>query len=153
MAKYNIIEKKDKVAAYRSLISPELMDELKERILEIILIQQKYKDKKYSAKKLAEELGTNRRYFSAVVNLRLHLNLTSFVIYFRIEEAMTLLVDKRYKDLNMEDVSDMVGFANRQSFYASFYKINGLTPRDYRRRHMAKYPAVNPSTKKSANKK
>ena len=44
MAKYNIIEKKDKVAAYRSLISPELMDELKERILEIILIQQKYKE-------------------------------------------------------------------------------------------------------------
>ena len=116
MAKYNIIEKKDKVAAYRSLISPELMDELKERILEIILIQQKYKDKSYSAKKLAEELGTNTRYISAVVNVRFHMNYTSFVNKFRIEEAMTLLVDKRYKDLNMEDVSDMVGFANRQSF-------------------------------------
>ena len=50
---------------------------------------------------------------------------------------MALLVDKRYQELNMEDISDMVGFSNRQSFYASFYKLNGVTPRDYRMRHLA----------------
>ena len=54
MAKYNITEKKEKEAAYRSLVSPQLMDELKEKILDIILIQKKYKDKNYSAKKLAD---------------------------------------------------------------------------------------------------
>ncbi|MFQ9995913.1 MAG: AraC family transcriptional regulator, partial [Hoylesella buccalis] len=59
MAKYNIVKKKDKDAAYRSLVSPELMDELQEKILDVILIQKKYKDKNYSAKKLAEDLGTN----------------------------------------------------------------------------------------------
>ena len=32
----------------------------------------------------------------------------------------------------MEDISTMVGFANRQSFYASFYRINGMTPREYK---------------------
>lgn len=136
MAKYNLIEKKEKVAAYRSLVSPQLMDELKEKILNIILIQQRYKDKNYSAKQLAEDLGTNTRYISAVVNVRFHMNYTSFVNKFRIEEAMALLVDKRYQELNMEDISDMVGFSNRQSFYASFYKLNGVTPRDYRMRHL-----------------
>ena len=35
MAKYNITEKKEKDAAYRNLVSPQLMDELKEKILEI----------------------------------------------------------------------------------------------------------------------
>ena len=30
MAKYNITEKKEKEAAYRSLVSPKLMDEMKE---------------------------------------------------------------------------------------------------------------------------
>ena len=137
MAKYNLTEKKEKVAAYRSLVSPQLMDELKEKILNIILIQQRYKDKTYSAKQLAEDLGTNTRYISAVVNVRFHMNYTSFVNKFRIEEAMALLVDKRYQELNMEDISDMVGFSNRQSFYASFYKLNGVTPRDYRMRYMA----------------
>ena len=140
MAKYNITELKEKEAAYRSLVSPKLMDELKEKILDIILIQKKYKDKDYSAKKLAEDLGTNTRYISAVVNVRFHMNYTSFVNKFRIEEAMTLLVDKRYRDLNMEDISDMVGFANRQSFYASFFKINGITPREYKLRHYQQHP-------------
>ena len=151
MAKYNITELKEKEAAYRSLVSPRLMDELKEKILDIILIQKKYKDKDYSAKKLAEDLGTNTRYISAVVNVRFHMNYTSFVNKFRIEEAMTLLVDKRYRDLNMEDISDMVGFANRQSFYASFYKIQGITPREYRLKHLQQHPAMvkQPRKKKS----
>ncbi len=149
MAKYNIIEKKEKEAAYRSLVSPRLMDELRERILEIILIQKKYKDKDYSAKKLAEDLGTNTRYISAVVNVRFHMNYTSFVNKFRIEEAMAILVDKRYQHLNMEDISNMVGFSNRQSFYASFYKINGLTPRDYKIKHLAQHPSMREAKKES----
>jgi len=140
MTKYNITEKKEKNAAYRSLVSPKLMDELKERILEIILIQKKYKDKDYSAKKLAEDLGTNTRYISAVVNVKFHMNYTSFVNKFRIEEAMTLLLDRRYQELNMEDISDMVGFSNRQSFYASFYKFNNMTPRDYKIRYYKERP-------------
>ena len=132
MGKYNITEKKEKEAHYRTLVNPKLMDEMKERILDIIVMQKKYKDKDYSAKKLAEELGTNTRYISAVVNVRFHMNYTSFVNKFRIEEAMTILVDRRYQDLRIEEVSDMVGFANRQSFYASFYKLMNMTPRDYR---------------------
>ena len=48
---------------------------------------------------------------------------------------MTILTDKRYQGLKMEEVSDMVGFANRQSFYASFFKIMNMTPREYRLRH------------------
>lgn len=151
MAKYNIKEKKDKRANYRTLVNPNLMDELKEKILNVILIQQKFKDKDYSAKKLAEDLGTNTRYISAVVNVKFHMNYTSFVNKFRIEEAMTLLVDKRYLHLNMEEISDMVGFANRQSFYASFYKFNRITPREYRLTHMAQIPTE--TARKKNNKK
>ena len=140
MAKYNITEKKEKEAAYRSLVSPRLMDEMKEKILNIIVMQKKYKDKDYSAKRLAADLGTNTRYVSAVVNVRFHMNYTSFVNKFRIEEAMAILVDRRYQNLNMEEVSDMVGFSNRQSFYASFFKLMGMTPRDYRLQHLAQHP-------------
>jgi AraC-like DNA-binding protein len=142
MAKYNIIEKKEKVAAYRSLVSPKMMDEMQEKIMNIIVMQKKYRDKDYSAKKLAEELGTNTRYISAVVNVRFHMNYTSFVNKYRIDEAMSILVDKRYQDLRMEEVSDMVGFANRQSFYASFYRVMGMTPREYRLKHLEQHPAM-----------
>ena len=32
MTKYNIIEKKEKEAAYRGLVSPKVMDEMQERL-------------------------------------------------------------------------------------------------------------------------
>ena len=71
---YNLREKKEKKAAYRSLIRPELADELYDKILNIIVVQKKYKDPDYSAKDLAKELKTNTRYLSAVVNSRFGMN-------------------------------------------------------------------------------
>ena len=152
MAKYNITKIKEKEASYRTLVSPQMMDELEARINDIIIIQKKYKDKDYSAKRLAEDLGTNTRYISAVVNVRFHMNYTSLVNAHRIREAMTLLVDKRYKDLTMEEISDMVGFSNRQSFYASFYKVNGKTPRDYKIQQLEMHPLLLEEPKKRGRK-
>lgn len=152
MAKYNITQIKEKEASYRSLVSPQMMDELEARINDIIIIQKKYRDKNYSAKRLSEDLGTNTRYISAVVNVRFHMNYTSLVNAYRIREAMTLLVDKRYKDLTMEEISDMVGFSNRQSFYASFYKLNGITPRDYKMRQLEMHPVLFEAPKKRGRK-
>ncbi len=152
MGKYNITGIKEKEAAYRALVSPQLMDELEAKINNIIIIQKKYKDKNYSAKKLAEDLGTNTRYISAVVNVRFHQNYTSYVNYYRIQEAMSILLDKRYQDLNMEAISDMVGFANRQSFYASFYKLNHTTPREYRESHISLHPQMFEKPKKRGRK-
>lgn len=148
MAKYNINQNKAKEATYRTLVSPKLMDELQEKILEIIVMQKKYKDKDYSAKKLALDLGTNTRYVSAVVSMRFHMNYSALINKYRIDEAMSILVDKRYTDLRIEDVSDMVGFANRQSFYASFYRLMNMTPREYRQRHMQQHPTVSKKTPK-----
>ena len=70
---YNLREKKDKKAAYRSLIRAELADELYDKILNIIVVQKKYKDPNYSAKDLARELKTNTRYLSAVVLSLIHI--------------------------------------------------------------------------------
>ena len=152
MGKYNITEKKEKDAAYRTLVNHKLMDELERKINDIIIIQKKYRDKDYSAKQLAEDLNTNTRYISAVVNVRFHMNYTSYVNKFRIQEAMSMLVDKRYQDLNMEEISDMVGFSNRQSFYASFYKINGITPREYKLRRLLALPQRDDKPKKRGRK-
>lgn len=138
MGKYNLTEIKEKDATYRTLIRPELMDELYDKILNIIVVQKKYKDPEYSAKKMAIDLGTNTRYISAVVSVRFGKNYSTLVNEYRVEEAKYLLVDKRYVDANIEDIGTMVGFANRQSFYAAFYKFTGQTPRGYRVKHKVK---------------
>lgn len=142
MVKYNLHELKPKEAKYRSLVSPEMMDQLQEGILAKIVMEKKYKDKDYSAKQLAEDLHTNTRYISAVVNTRFHQNFTSFVNSYRINDAMTLLTDKRSIELNMGQIAEMVGFANRQSFYAAFYKFNKMTPRSYRMNFLLEHPEI-----------
>ena len=93
MTKYNITEAREREAAYRSLINPKLMDELKQKILEVILIQKKYKDKNYSARQLAKDLETNTRYISAVINVCFGMNYTSLVNKYRINEAVQVMKD------------------------------------------------------------
>ena len=131
----NIREKQDKNAAYRSLIRAELADELYEKILNIVVIQKRYRDKDFSAKDLAQELGTNTRYISAVINSRFNTNFSCLINEYRVKEALHRMTDKRYLDLTIEEIGSLVGFANRQSFYASFYRIMGETPNGYRKRH------------------
>ena len=134
---YNIKEKQDKNAAYRSLIRAELADELYEKILNIVVIQKRYRDKEFSAKELAKELQTNTRYISAVINSRFNTNFSCLINEYRIKEALHRMTDKRYLDMTIEEIGALVGFANRQSFYASFYRIMGETPNGYRKRHLA----------------
>ena len=74
----------------------------------------------------------------AVVNSRFGKNYSCLLNEYRIKDAKHLLVDKRYADKNVEEISSMVGFANRQSFYAAFYKNVGETPNGFRKRNMEK---------------
>lgn len=135
---YNLRVKKIKNAAYRKLIRAELADELYDKILNIIVVQKKYKDPHFSAKELAKELKTNTRYLSAVVNSRFNMNFSCLLNEYRIKDSLHLLTDKRYKDKNIEEISEMIGFANRQSFYAAFYKNVGQTPNGFRKKHAEK---------------
>lgn len=132
MTKYNISINANKDAAYRSLVSKKKVKELKEQIYDIICKQKKYRDKDYSAKQLAIDLNTNTRYISAVVSVCFGMNYTSFVNSWRIKYAKTLLANKKFTKLRMDEISEMAGFSNRQSFYASFYKFTGITPRQYK---------------------
>ncbi|MBP3614049.1 MAG: AraC family transcriptional regulator [Bacteroidaceae bacterium] len=132
---YNIREKKEKSAAYRSLIRAELADELYDKILNLIVIEKRYRDKEFSAKDLAKELGTNTRYISAVINSRFNTNFSCLVNEYRIKEALHRMTDKRYNNMTIEEIGLSVGFSNRQSFYASFFRIMNETPNSYRKRH------------------
>ncbi|MGX8690716.1 MAG: helix-turn-helix domain-containing protein [Bacteroidaceae bacterium] len=135
---YKIREKVEKEASYRGLIRAELADELYDGILTIVVAQKKYRDPDYSAKQLAEDLNTNPRYLSAVINSRFGMNYSSLVNEFRVRDAAHMLTDKRFQDMTMEEIGLKAGFANRQSFYAAFFKEKGEAPHQYKKRHNAK---------------
>ncbi|MCE4121942.1 helix-turn-helix domain-containing protein [Prevotella copri] len=117
------------------MLSEETKDRLRDEIIRVLVTERKYKDPDYSSKKLAEDLNTNSRYISAVCATRFHKNYAELVNDYRVNDAMSLLTDKRYARMSVEGISEMAGFNTRQSFYANFFKRIGVTPRQYRANH------------------
>lgn len=135
--KYQITELKKCTADYRNILGDERKDELHDRIMEIIVDDKKYRDKDYTASKLAVDLGTNCRYISAVMTERFHTNFNGLMNKHRIDEAKTLLAEEEYRDKSISEIGEMVGFGTRQAFYASFYRFLNTTPREFRVKHLS----------------
>lgn len=125
-----------KIPNYRHLIPEDIADKLYDKIVEKIVVQKKYKEANYLAKDLAKELHTNTRYLSAVINSRFGMNYSNLVNTYRVRESLFLLTDKRNPNRSVESISAMVGFANRQSFYAAFSKQMETSPNEYRKNHL-----------------
>ena len=125
-----------KVPKYRNLIPDEIADQLYKKIVEKVIVQKKYKEANYLAKDLAKDLHTNTRYLSAVINSRFGMNYSNLVNTYRIREALSFLTDKHCPNRSVESISAMVGFANRQSFYAAFSKHMNESPNEYRKNHL-----------------
>jgi len=122
----------DREATYRKLVSRRLMEELRYKIYDSVVNHHNYRDPYYSATRLAEDIGTNVRYVSAVIRVQFHCNYTTFVNRYRVEEAKQLLVSRRHAERTIEEIGFMAGFAHRQSFHVAFVKYVGETPNAYR---------------------
>lgn len=132
MTKYNIQERKKREATYITTLSTHLVENIYEKIMLKFVVEKKYRDPNYTAVQLAEEIGYNTRYISAVVHLRYRDNFSQLINDFRIKEAMYMLTDKHFADLNMEEIAHSTGFANRQCFYSAFFRKTNTTPTEYR---------------------
>ena len=125
MTKYNIIEKKEKVTtlSYRRSVAPSFVEDVARKIIQKLMVQGNYRDPQYSAKRLADDVGINMRQASAVISLRFQQNYSQLVGNMRVHE---------FRDMTMEDIAINVGFSTRQSFYATFFRQCGMTPKEYR---------------------
>lgn len=137
MAKYNLNPKKEKVKtlSYRNSVTPTIVEDIAKKIIMKLMVEQRYRDPKYSAKRLANDIGVNMRHISAVINLRFQQNYAQLVGKMRIYEAKYMLQDNHFDNMTMEDIAINVGFTTRQSFYAAFYRQCGMTPREYKLTH------------------
>ena len=148
MSKYNLREKKESPALYRTAIKSEVIDTICEQILRKMIVEKRYRDPQYNAQRLAEEIGTNPRYISAAVSLRFQCNFPELIAGYRLREAIATMTDKHNRKLSMEEVAAASGFANRQSLYATFYKVHGKTPKEYQNDFFARLEQRRPAKNK-----
>lgn len=150
MAKYNITEKKEKVTtvSYRRSVAPSFVEDVARKIIQKLMVEGNYRDPKYSAKRLADDIGINSRQASAVISLRFQQNYSQLVGNMRVQEAKYMLQEREFRNMKMEDIAINVGFTTRQNFYATFFRQCGMTPKEYRFKYGPKQEASPKPAKK-----
>jgi AraC-like DNA-binding protein len=80
---------------------------------------------------LAKELTIHPKYLSQVINECYQQNFYDFINLRRIEEAKTLLADKK-QNLTIQEVFYDVGFNSKSSFNKAFKKYTNKTPTEFK---------------------
>ena len=97
-------------------------------VLDNLNINKVYLDPKLSLTKFCSIVGTNTTYLSNAVNRCFGCNLKYLINWYRVQYAKSLVLGTPGK---MRGLPSACGFASKSAFYASFKKIEGLTPIQY----------------------
>lgn len=79
----------------------------------------------------AKKLGVSTHYLSQYFNDNLDKSFTSYINELRITSALEMIESNQL--LTMEAIGNECGFRSNSSFYASFKKLKGITPAQYRK--------------------
>lgn len=96
-----------------------------------------YLEPELTLDKLAAQLAVKPKVLSQVINERLQQNFFEFVNFYRVEEAKKLLTNPKDKKITVLEVMYEVGFNSKSSFNTLFKKSTGLTPSDFKKKHLA----------------
>ena len=85
----------------------------------------------FTINKLAENLHSNQKYISYVINRALNKNFRQFLNSYRIKEAQKLFLELDESRFSVNAVAQSVGFKSYSGFYYAFKEITGVTPNYY----------------------
>jgi AraC-like DNA-binding protein len=87
-------------------------------------------------KELADKLDMNPRILSQIINDRKKQNFYDFINSYRIEDAKLLLANPAKRKMTILEILYGVGFNSKSVFNTTFKKYTGLTPSEYKKRHL-----------------
>lgn len=85
---------------------------------------------KITVKTLAEQVGYSQTYLSKKFKQETGMSIMDFINKCRIERAKDLLLSC---ELNIQDISEQLGFSTQSYFGAQFKKLTGMSAGDYRK--------------------
>ncbi len=96
-----------------------------------LLMEKKiYRDSDLSLSKVAERVGSNRRYVSDAIKEATNMNFNSYINFYRINEAKKRIVEG---EDSISEIHHACGFNSRTTFYTAFKKFTGMTPSEFRK--------------------
>ena len=107
-------------------------EELKRSLLAFMEKNKPHLSPELTLKLLAQELGSNSKYLSYIINKEFNCNFSSFINRYRINEAKEFLSDPENNIYTIESIAYKTGFKSKSAFNAAFKKITNLTPSKFK---------------------
>lgn len=121
-----------------SNLTPEASGIIAEKLKLLMKREKLYLDPDLSLSKLADHLGSSRHVLSQILNDQLKLRFFDYINNLRIQEAISLMSDKKYENTRIIEIAMQCGFNNKASFNVWFKKITHQTPTEYRENAIVK---------------
>jgi len=94
-----------------------------------------YRRQGLSANEVIEILKTNHKNFTTAIKEHFQKGFVEYVNTYRVEEAVKMLKEQenggKYANYSVEMIAEEVGFNSRTTFYITFKRIVGITPKEY----------------------
>lgn len=104
-------------------------NELYQKVIDHLKKNELYLQPELKLETLAHELGTNISTLSKCINEASGDNFNQLINRLRVRHSEVLLLKNEH---SVSEIAEMVGFANRTSFYRSFKLKTGLSPKEYK---------------------
>lgn len=107
--------------------------EIDEKLTSKLVNELAFLDFNLNVKDLANEIGTNEKYLSQVINKKYNKNFSNFINDYRIIYAKELLLNEEYSNYTIEAIGNLSGFNSKTTFNSTFKKLTGVTPSGYKK--------------------
>ncbi|MDX1903994.1 MAG: AraC family transcriptional regulator, partial [Thermonemataceae bacterium] len=114
------------------IVSDEKYKYLKDKLLSVMETKKPYLNPKLSIYDLADQVSTNYKYLSKLINQEFDMNFANFINLYRINEAKEKLLNDLNKNYKIEAIAELVGFNSKSAFNIAFKKLTGKTPSEFR---------------------
>lgn len=126
----NSVQKQEKDSF---IIGDDRMESLYTQLCYLMNTERLYTQPQLTREKMAERLGTNRTYLTAIIKEKAGMNYLQFVNSYRINEAIRILSDKEKMDYPLKRIWSDLGFSSPTTFFKLFQQTVGITPTTYRK--------------------
>ena len=102
-----------------------------------LMIEEKlFKKQKLNVDQVASRLQISKQQLSEVLNVHMQIRFQDLLNQYRVEEFINCLYQDDYKNYSLLGLATEVGFSSKSSFNATFKKIKGVTPSQYKKQNL-----------------
>lgn len=138
--KYGVQEERKKIRKASKDSGPRITVEKSknEHIVQldkILIVEKNFLDPSLSLESLAEKMQLSKGYLSKIINSELGISFKEHLNNLRVEEAKSYLANPEFSNYTLVAIGLEAGFSSKSAFNATFKKISGFTPSEYKNQH------------------